>query len=213
MRKNLFRIILSLIFIAAIEACPFEASAAADTSVSPLAPNPNRHIRATVDSKHYKILVDIDAQLLTVFRQDENGTYTAIDRQMVCSTARKGKITGTGKYNILVKRLWLSSTNRGYGYEQYACKYKDAFWIHSTCYTKQKTDALERDSYLDLGTPASAGCIRLCVRDALWVYANCPNGTAVEIVKSGGPPAMCPGELPPLPDGATYDPTDPVFAR
>ncbi|MCL2433788.1 MAG: L,D-transpeptidase family protein, partial [Clostridia bacterium] len=60
------------------------------------------------------------------------------------------------------------------------------------------------------GSPASSGCVRLTVADALWIYTYCEVGTTVEVVNDRS-----------LPDYATYitpkklsgsygwDPTDP----
>jgi hypothetical protein len=215
MKKCLFGILCSALLVSAMSVVPSGASAAADESISPLEPNPNKHVRTVVNSKHYKLVADIDAQLFTVLRQDENGKYTIIDRQMICSTAKPPKRTRTGSFKILKKASWLLSKKNELHpdlYLQFACHIHEEarLWIHSTSFFKRNSNTLDEESYRMLGNPASAGCIRLCVRDALWIYANCPVGTAVEIVKGGGPPALCPGELPPLPEGATYDPTDPA---
>lgn len=193
---------------------PADTAAADGAAAGPLAPNPNVNARSMVDSKYYQLIVDIETQVLTVLRKDDNGDYTVIDRQMTCSTARQGKRTPTGTFKIDVKRRWLSSPTY-HTYEQFACRiYADGkIWLHSTCFMKYDPNTLETDSYLDLGKPVSAGCIRLAVRDILWVYANCPSGTVVKVVKNGGPPAVCVTELPALPDGATYDPTDPAVAH
>lgn len=215
MKKCMFGILCSVLLVSIISMGPSGASAAADKSVSPLAPNPNRHIRAVADSRHYKLVADINAQTFTVLRKDEKGKYTVIDRQMICSTAKPPKMTRTGTFTILQKTPWLLSKKTALHPNlqlQFACKINTEarLWIHSTSFFAKNSNTLDTNSYRQLGNPASAGCIRLCVRDALWVYANCPNGTVVEIVKSGGPPAVCTGELPPLPEGATYDPTDPA---
>jgi lipoprotein-anchoring transpeptidase ErfK/SrfK len=132
---------------------------------------------------------------------------------MVCSTGFTAGRTPVGTFKIGTKRRWLNSpksNSHPHLYEQFACRINGNIWIHSTCFHKSNPNTLERDSYLDLGQPVSAGCIRLSVRDALWIFANCLAGTSVKVLKSGGPPAVCVEALPPLPDGAAYDPTDPA---
>lgn len=205
-------------FLLAAFFCLCGTASAAGAVAGPLAPNPNEHERPVVDAGYYKILVDIQSQILTVLRKDDDGNYTVIDRQMVCSTARDGEPMYTGTFKIDKKVRWLHSESNDLHpdlYEQYACRIYagEGIWFHSTCYFKMKNDALERESYTDLGSPASAGCVRLCVRDAAWIYANCPEGTSVQVVESGGPPAVCLEALPPLPDGVTCDPTDPAISH
>lgn len=39
----------------------------------------------------------------------------------------------------------------------------------------------------NFGTSASAGCIRLTVQDAKWIYDNCKSGTTVEFYSSNEP--------------------------
>ena len=67
-------------------------------------------------------------------------------------------------------------------------------------------------SYTDynmLGQPASHGCVRLCVRDAKWIYDYMPIGTWVHIYDSSYPgPFGKPATIKITPD-MDYDPTDP----
>jgi lipoprotein-anchoring transpeptidase ErfK/SrfK len=160
-------------------------------------------------TKPYQIIVDKETQILTVLSKDDLGNYTVVERQMVCSTAKQGRTTPTGTFRISTRRRWLNSP-KAHSREQYALRINGKIWIHSTCFTKYDSNTLERDSYEGLGTPASAGCVRLCVADAKWIFDNCPSGTVVKVMKSGGPAAQCVEPLPPLPSGATYDPTDPA---
>jgi hypothetical protein len=191
---------------------PADIAVADSEAIGPLTPNPNINIRPMVDSKYYQLVVDIETQVLTVLRKDENGDYTVIDRQMACSTARPGKKTPPGTFKISTKVRWLSSPTY-HTYEQFACRIDGKIWIHSTCFVKRDSNTLETDSYLQLGEPVSAGCIRLTVRDILWIYANCPGGTVVKVVKDGGPLAVCLTDMPELPAGTAYDPTDPAVVH
>lgn len=186
------------------------AAVAGGAASGPLAVNPNNNIRPIVDSKYYQLIVDKETQVVTVLRRDGSGKYTIIDRQMVCSTGVPPK-TYPGSFKINTKRRWLSSppkNGRPQSYEQFAVCFNKPIWFHSTVFDKMNPNAMERDSYLGLGQPVSAGCVRLSVRDARWIFTNCPAGAVVKVVKSGGPIPVYLEPLPPLPDSAAYDPTD-----
>ena len=47
--------------------------------------------------------------------------------------------------------------------------------------------SLEYWEYDKLGTTASAGCVRLTVADAKWIYNNCAKGTKVEFYADSNP--------------------------
>ena len=49
---------------------------------------------------------------------------------------------------------------------------------------KGELDSLEYWEYDKLGTYASAGCVRLKVEDAKWIFDNCRNGSLVEFFSS-----------------------------
>ena len=56
------------------------------------------------------------------------------------------------------------------------------------------------------------GCVRLTVKDAKWIYDNCPSGTAVEVYDSEDPGPLGKPETMKLDkDNANkgWDPTDP----
>lgn len=212
------RKLLPILFILALMVSMMAAgpaASAASTYVSPIAPNPNINIRPIVDSKYYQLIVDKETQVVTVLRRDSKGEYTIIERQMLCSTGVPPK-TYPGTFKISMRRRWLNSppkNGRPQSYEQFAVCFNKPIWFHSTVYSKMDPNKMEPDSYRDLGKPVSAGCVRLSVRDIMWIYVNCPSGTVVKVVKSGGPTPVCLEPLPPLPEGATYDPTDPMIVH
>lgn len=84
-------------------------------------------------------------------------------------------------------------------------------YFHSIAVGSQSHYALNPNTYNRLGTPASAGCIRMAVADAKWLYDYMPTGTPVKIAVGN---SKKPG---PLGKAATikvtgsihYDPTDP----
>jgi hypothetical protein len=160
----------------------------------------------------YKIIIDKKTQIFTVLSQDEEGAYTVVVRQMPCSTGRVDKDTPVGTFKIGTKARWLSSQKYG-TFEQYASRIVGSIWIHSTIFKKKDPNTLVKSSFKNIGRPASMGCIRLSVGDAKWVFDNCPKGTAVQIVKSGGPETLCVETLPPQPNPGDFDPTDPAVQK
>ncbi len=83
-------------------------------------------------------------------------------------------------------------------------------YFHAIAVGAQSHYAMRPYSYNRLGGPASAGCIRMTVADAKWLYDYAPTGTTVKIVtgsssKPGpyGKPAVI------KINGVNYDPTDP----
>ena len=64
-------------------------------------------------------------------------------------------------------------------------------------------------NYNQLGTTASAGCVRLTVADAKWIYDNCEIGTLIEIYEEDDPGPLGKPEAIKLPEGSGWDPTDP----
>lgn len=83
-------------------------------------------------------------------------------------------------------------------------------YFHAIAVHSQSHYALSSYSYNRLGGPASAGCIRMTVADAKWLYDYAPTGTQVKIVTGStsdpgpyGKPATI------TISGVSYDPTDP----
>lgn len=65
---------------------------------------------------------------------------------------------------------------------------------------------------ISFGTSASAGCIRLTVEDAKWIYDNCKSGTTVEFYSSEDPGPLGKPETMKITEYEEYrdwDPTDP----
>lgn len=103
---------------------------------------------------------------------------------MVCSTgyaSPQSGVYGTAKINT-----WHELFGNVYG--QYCTQIVGNILFHSVPYLeKGNNSSLEYWEYDKLGTTASAGCIRLRVNDAKWIYNNCNNGTLVEFYRSSNP--------------------------
>lgn len=161
----------------------------------------------TISSKYY-IKVNNTMNTVTIYTKDENGNYTVPVKAMVCST---GEVTPkNSKYQLKSRWPWRRLFGEVNG--QYATHIVDDILFHSVPYLEQDKSTLEYWEYDKLGTTASAGCIRLTVQDAKWIYDNCPRGTWVEFYSSsdpgplGKPSAMKISEYVEYRD---WDPTDP----
>lgn len=145
-------------------------------------PNPNEN------KINYYIKVNIRANVVNIYKTDIDGNYTVPYKAMICST---GKATpAAGKIYTMPNDKWNRSTwgaMVGGVYAQYYSRINGSILFHSVPYTKQKKSSLEYWEYDKLGTKASAGCIRLTVEDAKWIYNNCPPGTKVEFYASSDP--------------------------
>lgn len=69
----------------------------------------------------------------------------------------------------------------GPSWGQWTSHVVNGIFIHSVAGTSTSQYNLSSWDYNLLGQPASHGCIRVCVRDAKWIYDNCGRGTAVII--------------------------------
>lgn len=155
----------------------------------------------------YVIIIDESTQVLSVMAPDSNGEYTVLVTQMICSTGSKKGRFPYGTYKIYSKATWMISSIQTYF--RYACRFNGPYLIHSVTYEKRNIHTLIPESYLDLGKPVSAGCIRLSVRDAKWIYDHCSLGTVVDYRDTGGPSVTKLSTLPDLESWMDFDPTDP----
>lgn len=115
----------------------------------------------------------------------------------------------SGTYNLSQKYRWRALFGGVYG--QYCTRITGHILFHSVPYLVQgDKSSLEYWEYDKLGTSASAGCIRLTVEDAKWIYDNCPSGTQVTFLNNsdagplGKPTSMKISNSP----NKGWDPTD-----
>ena len=133
-------------------------------------------------SLKYAVFVNRLENRVIVYSKDESGSFTKIEKVFICSVGKgpeQHNKTPLGQFYTLEKYVWRSLNGGTYG--QYATRIWGAYLFHSVPYTKKNKASLKAEEYNKLGTPASQGCIRLCVRDAKWIYDNCPIGTFVYI--------------------------------
>ena len=138
----------------------------------------------SVVKKLYHFKVNLGANTVTVYEQDEDGKFTKPIKSFICSTGKSTPKSGT--YKISSRYRWRSLFGNVYG--QYAVRITGNILFHSVPYTKMAPNTLEYEEYDKLGTSASAGCVRLCVRDAKWIYDNAKSGSTVEFYSNSSNP-------------------------
>ncbi len=132
----------------------------------------------------YAITVDVRNQVTTVYGLDENGEYTKVVRQMLCSTGTKSAPSDVGDWVLSGRKArWCTFPNWGDSKAQYWTKINSSIAFHSVIYNTVNTMDLSVKSYNKLGQRASHGCIRLTVADARWIYNNCGAGVVVTITE------------------------------
>ena len=163
----------------------------------------------SVDSdKPYMIVIYIGSQRGVVYSKDAAGAYTVPVKVFTVSTGL-GNNTVRGTYRIAYKWRWLPMHNNTI-YCQYVSQWNGNYLFHSIMYSYPDPSCLDRSAYARLGSKASAGCVRMTVRDAKWIYDNCESGTVV-ISTTDAVPNGTPGSagVPALTLNVGWDPTDP----
>ena len=157
----------------------------------------------------YCIKVNKKKNVVTIYRVGDDGYYSKPVKAMVCSVGATGN-TPEGVYNLGDRAEWLPLEGDVYG--QYAINITGSILFHSVPYFTQNKADLEVEEYNKLGTSVSAGCVRLSVIDAKWIYDNCSQSTYVEIFGSEyeGPLGKPVAAVISSGSGAgNWDPTDP----
>lgn len=101
------------------------------------------------------------------------------------STAREGFITPVGTWKIQksgksVAKSRTALLSGGSSYAEYLTRFKGAKCIHTVPYKERQTSGhVNKNQFNKLGSPASAGCVRMPYKMAKFIYENCPLGTPV----------------------------------
>ncbi len=163
------------------------------------------HIKNPNYKSKYYIVVYTGSQSTVVYGKDSTGAYSKIIKKFTCSTGNKqSSPTRKGVYALRTKYKWKILMGDVYG--QYSCGISPDYLFHSVPYADKDPSTLFDASYNNLGRAVSHGCIRLCVRDAKWIYDNVPLGTQVNVVWASGPAGM---GVPKRKGGAKYSGWDP----
>jgi len=154
-------------------------------TTNPAGQNAKYVVNPDYKSKYYIVVFAGESQSVAIYSKDSSGKYSVLEKCFTCSTGSKSSPTRTGQYKIWRRFRWRLLVGNVYG--QYSTSISSDYLFHSVPYLKESPSSLDMKEYDKLGSPASHGCIRLCVRDSKWIYDNCPDGTQVNIVNTSGP--------------------------
>lgn len=129
----------------------------------------------------YKLMVDVANQITRAYTYDENGAYTVLVREMICSTGTSRNPTPLGTTIMPKKRARWGYFPTWDSHAQYLTRIDSANAFHSVLYSAADESTLSVESFENLGSPASHGCVRLYVCDAKWIYDNCGEGTIITV--------------------------------
>lgn len=132
---------------------------------------------------------------------NENSSYTPLGTYSVCTNGTSVKYTLKPMHEPDGSTLYARWTTHIVG----------NVYFHSIAVGAQSHYALPYYTYNRLGTPCSAGCIRMTVADAKWIYDYASTGTTVKINKGNSkkPGPLGKGSVIKTTAGINYDPTDP----
>ena len=133
--------------------------------------------------------LDVDAaSRYTIYVNRSSNIINVVDsrtgkvvKAMYCSTG-VGCSTIGGTYNTVSKMRWHALNGGVYG--QYCTRIHGSYLFHSVYYYRTVKNQMSTREYNKLGSQASAGCVRLAVVDAKWIYDHCDVGTRVVIGES-----------------------------
>ena len=155
----------------------------------------------------YKLTVNRVKCQVTAYAANETGNYCIPVKTFTCSVGKAATPTHVGTYQTLRKSNPVELMGPSWGkYGTQINAYGD--WFHSVaCSNPDPTYSLAAGNYNMLGQPASHGCVRLCVRDAKWIYDNCGIYTTVVVSDTEYTPF---DKVPTIkiPAGQNWDPTD-----
>lgn len=160
----------------------------------------------------YLVAVNRQCCTVTVYGKDAAGDYTVPVKAMACSMGREGHTTPTGRWTTTDKYEWRLMIDGTYG--RYAIRFAPGGYLfHSVPYYSINKGDLEWQEFNKLGTPASLGCVRLCVADIKWLYDNCPKGFTTIVYDDPNPGPLGKPEAARMDDTDEarrgWDPTDP----
>ena len=162
-------------------------------------------VAAEKEEHPYYITVNLTDNIVTIYEKDETGNYTVPIKAFYCSG---GESTPEGTFQTIEKYEWRALFGDVWG--QYATRITGHYLFHSVPYLEKDKTTLEYDEYNKLGSTASAGCIRLCVKDVKWIYDNCELGTEIYITPTEDSGPIPKPDFQPIPSWHTWDPTDPT---
>ena len=118
---------------------------------------------------NWLILVDTSRCVTSIYTGSWNNW--TLNRRYLCSTGKASTPTVKGEYQVYGKGY---SFGHGYTCYYYTQFYGD-YLFHSSPYYVNSNRVMDPT----MGVPSSAGCVRLEIQNAKWIYDNIPYGTKV----------------------------------
>ncbi len=133
---------------------------------------------------------------------NEDSSYTPLGNYSICTNGQSVKYTLKEMHEPDGRILYARWTTHIVG----------NVYFHSIAVSAKSHYSLPASTYNRLGSPASAGCIRMAVADAKWIYDYASTGSKVKIVKGNSkkPGPLGKGSVIKNQGGINYDPTDPA---
>lgn len=161
------------------------------------------------DKKAY--IIPVKTFTVSVGR-DTSSTGTAASLNINTSFTPLGSYSISG--NGAATKYTLKPMNEPDGsvvYARWATHIVGNVYFHAIAVGSQSHYALNPSTYNKLGSPASAGCIRMTVADAKWIYDYVSSGSEVKIVvgSSSKPGPLGKARTITVDYSINYDPTDP----
>ena len=163
-------------------------------SVSPKKPETKTTVskpaaKPTATLKSRRIEIDLTNQIATVYGVYSDGSSKPIMSEFV-STAGKGHTTPTGNFKIQgasggrKAKYRTAKMSSGKSYAEFLCRFHGGKCMHTVPYSKRQTTGhVYKGEFNKLGTPRSAGCVRMPWKMASYIYNSCPVGTPVKVFK------------------------------
>lgn len=129
----------------------------------------------------YYIKINNRANRVNVYGKDSQQNYTVLVKTMICSTGEctpPCSMYPKTKYKMLGNRYQWAKFHSVY--VRYPTQIVGGIFFHSVPYLDKRKDSLSYSMFDHLGQSVSAGCIRLKVADAKWIYDNVESGSIVE---------------------------------
>ena len=129
----------------------------------------------------YYIKINNKANRVNVYGKDSQQNYTVLVKTMICSTGEctpPCSMYPKTKYKMLGNRYQWAKFHSVY--VRYPTQIVGGIFFHSVPYLDKRKDSLSYSMFDHLGQSVSAGCIRLKVADAKWIYDNVESGSIVE---------------------------------
>ena len=130
----------------------------------------------------------------------EHSSYTPLGTYSICTNGQ------SVKYTLKPMHEPDGSTV----YARWATHFVGNVYFHSIAVGAQSHYALPASTFNRLGSPASAGCIRMTVADAKWIYDYTSTGNTVKVNKGNSKKPGPLGKAPTITSNVNYDPTDPA---